>query len=81
MNWDQVEGQWKTLKGAVKAKWGKLTDDDIEIIAGKKDQLMGRLQSLYGMKKEKAEEELDKFLSGIKSKADEFKSDLKNKLN
>lgn len=42
MNWDQVEGKWKRLKGSVKERWGKLTDDDLDTIAGKRDQLAGR---------------------------------------
>ena len=52
MNWDQIEGQWKQMKGAVKEKWGKLTDDDLDKIAGKRDRLAGRLQECYGLHKE-----------------------------
>ena len=44
MNWDQVQGKWKQMKGSVKQQWGKLTDDDLEIIDGQKDKLVGRLQ-------------------------------------
>ena len=58
MNWDQVEGKWKQMKGSVKKQWGKLTDDDLEVIAGNKDQLVGKLQERYGISKEKAELEL-----------------------
>ncbi|MFW7380497.1 MAG: CsbD family protein [Oligoflexus sp.] len=65
MNWDQIEGQWKDLKGKVRQKWGKFTDDDFEQIAGRKDQLVGKLQKHYGMNKEKAEEEADQFMSGL----------------
>ena len=65
MNWDQVEGQWKELKGQVREKWAKLTDDDVESIAGKKDRLVGRLQQHYGFKKETVEADLDKFIDGI----------------
>ncbi len=43
MNWDQVSGSWKTMKGTVREQWGKLTDDDLEVIAGKEDQLVGKL--------------------------------------
>ena len=43
MNWDRVEGNWKQLKGKAREKWGKLTDNDFEAIAGKKDQLIGRI--------------------------------------
>ena len=59
MNWDQIAGNWKQLKGQVKEKWGKLTDDDLQVIEGKKDQLIGRLQERYGYSKEQAEKELD----------------------
>lgn len=61
MNWDQVEGNWKQFKGKVKERWGKLTDDDITSIEGKRDQLVGRLQQQYGYGKEQAEQELDEF--------------------
>jgi len=61
MNWDQVSGKWKQFKGQVKQKWGKLTDDDLEVIAGKRDQMAGKLQERYGFGKEQAEKELDEF--------------------
>lgn len=66
MNWDQIEGNWKQTKGAVKEKWGKLTDDDLTVAAGKKDALAGRLQERYGIAKEEAEKQLDDFLKGHK---------------
>lgn len=59
MAWDIVEGNWKQMKGRIKEKWGKLTDDDIDVIAGKKDQLVGRLQRAYGFGKQDAEREID----------------------
>ncbi len=58
MNKDQFEGQWKSIKGKVKEKWGKLTDNDITQINGKREQLVGQLQKKYGYAKDKAEEEL-----------------------
>ena len=58
MNWDQVSGNWKQFKGMVKEKWGKLTDDDLDVISGKRDQLIGKLQEKYGIAKEEAEKEL-----------------------
>ena len=66
MNWDQIEGNWKQLTGQVKEKWGKLTDADLTVIAGKRDQLAGVLQERYGLVKEQAEQELDEFLKGLK---------------
>jgi uncharacterized protein YjbJ (UPF0337 family) len=65
MNWDSIQGNWKELKGKVRSKWAKLTDDDLENIAGKKDVLLGRLQQRYGFKRDQAERELDDFLNGI----------------
>jgi uncharacterized protein YjbJ (UPF0337 family) len=61
MNWDQIEGKWKQLKGTVREKWGKLTDDDIDVIAGKRDALIGRLQVRYGISKEEAERQTEEW--------------------
>ena len=58
MNKETFEGKWNVLKGKAKEKWGKLTDDDLTKIDGKKDQLIGELQKKYGYIKEKAEEEI-----------------------
>jgi uncharacterized protein YjbJ (UPF0337 family) len=61
MNWDQVEGKWKQFKGKAKEKWGKLTDDDLDVIAGKRDQLAGQLQVRYGIAKDEAERQISEF--------------------
>ena len=53
MDWNRVEGNWKQLKGKVKEQWGKLTDDDLDVIAGKRDQLEGKIQERYGIEKDK----------------------------
>jgi len=58
MNSDMIAGNWKQLTGKVKEQWGKLTDDDMTVIEGKRDQLVGRVQERYGIAKEKAEEEV-----------------------
>ena len=55
MNKDTIEGNWKQLKGKVKEQWGKLTDDDFDVIAGKRDQLLGRIQERHGISKDEAE--------------------------
>src|SRR5579863_9366531 len=65
MNWDQVAGNWKQAKGKVREKWGKLTDDDLTVIAGKRDQLVGRIQERYGVAKEEAERQADAFVKGL----------------
>ncbi len=59
MNWDRIEGNWKQMKGKAREKWGRLTDSDFEQIAGKRDQLVGRIQERYGLAKEQAEEQVD----------------------
>ena len=61
MNWDRVEGNWKQLKGKAKEKWGKLTDDELDVIAGKRDQLCGKVQKAYGVSKDEAERQIDEF--------------------
>jgi uncharacterized protein YjbJ (UPF0337 family) len=61
MNWDTVKGNWKQFSGKIKEKWGKLTDDDLTTIAGKRDQLLGKLQERYGYGKDEAERELNDF--------------------
>ena len=61
MNWDQIEGKWKQMKGSVKTRWGKLTDDDLDVIGGKRDQLVGRVQERYGIAKDQAQREVDEW--------------------
>jgi uncharacterized protein YjbJ (UPF0337 family) len=61
MNWDRVEGKWKQYSGKIKEKWGKLTDDDLTTISGKRDQLIGKLQERYGWAKDQAERQVDEF--------------------
>jgi uncharacterized protein YjbJ (UPF0337 family) len=65
MNWDRIEGSWKEYKGKVKAKWGKLTDDDIEVVDGQRQELEGRLQKTYGFARDKAKTEVDNWLKGL----------------
>ena len=62
MNWDRIEGNWKEFKGKVKAQWGDLTDDDMTVIEGNRDQLEGRLQERYGYAKDKARQEVNSWL-------------------
>jgi uncharacterized protein YjbJ (UPF0337 family) len=61
MNWDQIEGEWKQVKGKIREKWGKLTDDDLAIVGGKREKLAGVLQKKYGIAKEEAEKQLADF--------------------
>lgn len=62
MNWDQIAGKWSQVKGEIREQWGKLTDDDLEVIAGNKDKFVGRIQERYGMAKEEARRKLDDWL-------------------
>ena len=61
MNWDQIEGKWKELQGGVKEKWGKITDDELTEIGGKREKLAGMIQTKYGIAKEAAEDQIAKF--------------------
>jgi uncharacterized protein YjbJ (UPF0337 family) len=68
MNWDQIEGQWKELAGGVKEKWGKLTDDELTQIGGKRDRLAGLIQQKYGLAKEAVEDQIAKFEASLETK-------------
>jgi uncharacterized protein YjbJ (UPF0337 family) len=61
MNWDQIAGKWKQTKGSAKTRWGKLTDDDLDVVAGQRDQLIGRIQERYGIAKDEAERQVDEW--------------------
>ena len=63
MNWDQIEGKWSQAKGQAQQKWGKLTNDDLDVIDGKREELKGKLQERYGLEKEDAENQLKEFES------------------
>lgn len=71
MNWTQIAGQWHQVTGQVKSTWAKLTDDDLENIAGKKDQLVGKLQERYGVLKEEAERQVDAWIAKLGPTRDE----------
>ena len=66
MNWDRIEGNWKQIKGSVKEQWGHLTDDDLDVAAGKRDQLVGSIQNRYGVAKDEAERQIDSWVSKYK---------------
>ena len=58
MNWDRIEGNWREFKGKAKEQWGKLTDDDVDVIAGKRDQMVGRVQKAYGISRDEADKQV-----------------------
>ena len=60
MDWNRVEGNWKQMKGKVKEQWGKLTDDDLDVINGRRDQLEGKIQERYGIAKDQVQKDIDK---------------------
>ena len=62
MNAEILKGQWNEIKGDIKAKWGKLTDDDLTEIEGKEEKLLGVLQKRHGLAKDKAEQEYKEFM-------------------
>jgi uncharacterized protein YjbJ (UPF0337 family) len=65
MNWDRIQGNWKQFKGAAKEKWGDLTNDDLDIIEGRRDKLVGRVQEQYGIAKDEAERQVDDWVRGL----------------
>jgi len=61
MNWDRIEGNWKQAAGKAKVQWGKLTDDDLDVVAGRREQLAGKIQERYGIAKDEAEKQLSEW--------------------
>jgi len=66
MNWHHIAGNWKQCKGQVKERWGKLTDDDLEVIRGKREQLVGTIQERYGLSIKIVEKQIHEFFSALK---------------
>jgi uncharacterized protein YjbJ (UPF0337 family) len=62
MSWDRIEGNWKQFMGRVKARWGKLTDDDLTAVQGKREQLAGKIQERYGIAQDEANRQLDDWM-------------------
>ena len=58
MNWDRIQGNWKQITGKAKVQWGKLTDDDFDVVAGRREQLAGKIQERYGIAKDEAEKQV-----------------------
>jgi uncharacterized protein YjbJ (UPF0337 family) len=66
MDWNRVEGNWKQVKGQVKEKWGKLTDDELDKMNGRREQLEGKIQERYGIAKEQAKKDVDAWFNTVK---------------
>jgi uncharacterized protein YjbJ (UPF0337 family) len=63
MNWDSVEGNWTEFQGKAKQQWGKLTDNDLTVINGRREELEGLLQKHYGYAKDKVRAEVDRWIT------------------
>ena len=61
MNWDTIEGNWKQAKGKIREQWGELTDDDLDVVNGKRAQMVGAIQKRYGKTKDEAEQEVSEY--------------------
>ena len=68
MNWNRIEGNWKQFRGEVKERWGRLTDDHLEVIGGKRDNLMGKIQEIYGLGKDAADKQIHEWQQQRKPK-------------
>jgi uncharacterized protein YjbJ (UPF0337 family) len=65
MDWNRFEGNWKQFKGRVKEKWGRLTDDDLDVINGRQDQLEGKIQERYGLAKDQAKKDVEAWFKAL----------------
>jgi uncharacterized protein YjbJ (UPF0337 family) len=66
MDWNRIEGNWKQFKGSAKEKWGKLTDDDLNVIEGRREQLEGKLQQRYGFAKDQVRKDVDDWFKTLR---------------
>jgi uncharacterized protein YjbJ (UPF0337 family) len=71
MNWDQIEGKWKQFKGSAHQQWGKLTDDDLAVIAGNREKFVGKLQERYGLAREEAQKRADEWARTLREEPGE----------
>jgi uncharacterized protein YjbJ (UPF0337 family) len=65
MNWERIAGNWKEFKGKIRERWGFLTDEELDVIAGKRDMFVGKLVERYGLTKDRAEQAVEEFLKGL----------------
>jgi len=68
MNEDILKGKWRQIKGEVKSRWGKLTDDDVDVVSGDAEKLIGRVQERYGYQRDQAKREVDDFVNSNKDR-------------
>jgi uncharacterized protein YjbJ (UPF0337 family) len=65
MNWDRIEGNWKQFRGRAQQQWGKLTNDDLDVVAGRRQELVGKIQERYGLAKDAAEQQVDTWIQNM----------------
>jgi uncharacterized protein YjbJ (UPF0337 family) len=65
MDWNRIEGNWKQFKGRAKEKWGRLTDDDLDVINGRREQLEGKIQERYGLAKDQTKQDVDAWFNSL----------------
>jgi uncharacterized protein YjbJ (UPF0337 family) len=65
MNWDRIEGNWKQFSGKAQQQWGKLTNDDLDVVEGRRNELVGKIQERYGIAKDEAEKQVDTWLENV----------------
>jgi uncharacterized protein YjbJ (UPF0337 family) len=65
MNWDRIEGNWKQFSGKAQQQWGKLTNDDLDVVKGRRTELVGKIQERYGIAKDEAERQVDTWLTNM----------------
>jgi uncharacterized protein YjbJ (UPF0337 family) len=79
MNWDRVQGNWKQFKGKVQEQWGKLSDDHIDVINGRREMLAGKLQESYGITKDEAERQISDWEHSVSDASDDAVGDVRKK--
>jgi uncharacterized protein YjbJ (UPF0337 family) len=65
MNWDRIEGNWKQFSGKAQQQWGKLTNDDLNVVEGRRQELVGKIQERYGIAKDEAERQVDTWIRNM----------------
>lgn len=65
MNWDQVKGNWGQFRGRARQQWGKLTDDELDNMEGRREELVGKIQARYGKSKDQAEDEVNRWMDSL----------------
>jgi uncharacterized protein YjbJ (UPF0337 family) len=81
MDWNQVEGNWKQVKGNAKRQWGKLTDSDLTMIGGRREELEGKIQERYGYTKDRIRKEIDDWYESLRSELNQSREEWADQLD